>query len=85
MFKKKKKGSQPTNNVIAICPHCKVENGLDRVRNYLCHNCNRSVLFFAKPNSDELHPNAKTFNCTECGALNFVGIKFCPKCKKENV
>jgi len=85
MFKKKKKSSEENFKVLAVCPHCGSDIGLHTIRNYLCPYCNRSVLFYKKAGSTEPHPNAKTFDCPDCGILNFEGIRFCPKCGHVNI
>ncbi len=69
--------------VVAICPHCQTDIGLEKVRNFICGECHGTVVFF---NSlDGTNPRKELmYKCKGCGADNFKGLKFCPNCKMEN-
>jgi DNA-directed RNA polymerase subunit RPC12/RpoP len=70
-------------SIVAICPHCRTNIGLEKIRNYICPECHKSVAFFDSLN--RTNPKKKLlFECKQCGAENFRGLKFCPQCKIEN-
>jgi len=67
-------------NVIVVCPHCQTDIGLEKLRNYVCINCHRSVVFFAS--TDNIIPlsTLKRIKCLKCGILNLEGVKYCQRC-----
>ncbi len=70
-------------NVVAVCPHCQADVGLEKVRNYICAACHGTVAFF--DSLDGTHPKKELmFTCKNCGTDNFNGLKFCPGCKTVN-
>jgi uncharacterized OB-fold protein len=80
LFKGKKKIDV---KVIAICPHCQADIGLEKVRNYICGECHGTVVFFNSLDGTKPRKELE-FNCNRCGVVNFKGLKFCPNCKMEN-
>jgi len=82
LFRKKNK-TVKNPDVVALCENCGAENGLHKVRNYICHECGRGNSFF---NSlDGTNPKKELmFKCKECDEQNFKGLQFCPHCKHEN-
>jgi len=65
--------------LVVTCPYCDSENGLDRLRNYVCAYCSRTVAFY-NLDTGEPYSEAEVFNCAECGSENFRGVKFCMEC-----
>jgi hypothetical protein len=70
-------------NAVAICPHCHSEVPLEKVKNFICGGCEKSVVFF--DSLDGTNPKKELlFTCKKCGADNFKGLKYCPGCGEDN-
>jgi len=78
LFKRKKKVVKP--NVIARCPHCGSNNGLQQVRNYICHECKKSVLFFKDTKNTIPLEDIEYQTCPNCNHKEFKGILLCTSC-----
>lgn len=65
--------------IVAACPHCGADIGLEKLRNYICGNCNAAVAFFDLE-TGEPHPEARFFSCEKCGYEDYKGLKTCRKC-----
>ena len=75
---------KPKVNVVVVCPHCGTENGLAKLRNFVCHRCRNNVLFFEDIESTRPIKGIKTYRCGNCDAENFEGVKYCIQCGVEH-
>ena len=80
---RKRKKLAKTPKVVAICPYCQAEIGLQMVRNYICGNCKKTVVFFKNFKTREPLDDIETIHCPNCNTLNYNMLKFCLKCKHE--
>ena len=80
--KKRAKKLKARLKIVAICPKCHAEIGLEKVRNYICSNCHTGIGFY-NFQTGEIHEEAETFHCGNCDSTNFKGIKYCTSCGTE--
>ena len=57
--KRKRKKRIENSGIVVICPHCETENALERIRNFVCHNCKNTVAFFKNFKTEEPMDNLK--------------------------
>jgi len=82
LFSRRKKQKTPT--VVVHCPYCGIEVGLEKVRNYICFNCNHAVAYFQTSKNVNPRTDLVNYQCSQCNTLNFQNVKYCLKCGAEH-
>ncbi|MCP4376935.1 MAG: hypothetical protein GY794_12250 [bacterium] len=80
-IKKKLRPTKRNCSIIVECPHCGVRNGIERLRNYICSDCNGSVILTKGRDSSEPSDDWPTYQCSSCGTENIQPLCHCLKCK----